>query len=182
MRSPWLTCLAILGITMLYVLPAVGQTTGSGSSGAGSAPSPGTSPGSPGPTNPGPAPTQPGRPAAQPGAPSIGTAPAQPGAPSVGTAPGKSMPGSAPSGTGQMGSGSASTDPGKSTVTTGQASSDQVRSVQQALQAKGMDPGPVDGIVGPRTQEALRAYQKDQNLPQTGNLDAQTLGKLGVPK
>jgi peptidoglycan hydrolase-like protein with peptidoglycan-binding domain len=57
-----------------------------------------------------------------------------------------------------------------------------VRSAQQALQAKGMDPGPVDGIVGPRTQAALRAYQRDQNLPQTGRLDDQTLGKLGVSK
>ena len=56
-----------------------------------------------------------------------------------------------------------------------------MRSVQQALQSKGMDPGPADGIAGPRTQAAVRAYQKDQNLPQTGNLDAQTLGKLGVP-
>jgi hypothetical protein len=179
MRSPWLTCLAILGITTLFVLPAVGQTSGSG---AGSAPSTGTSPGSPGPTNPAPSP---GQPAAKPGAPSVGTAPAQPGAPgtpSVGTAPGKAMPGSAQPGTGQMGSGSASTGATKSTAPMDQASSEQVRNAQQALQSKGMDPGPVDGVVGPRTQAALRAYQKDQNLPQTGQLDVQTLGKLGVSK
>lgn len=31
-----------------------------------------------------------------------------------------------------------------------------------------MDPGPIDGVMGARTQAALRAYQKDQNLPQTG--------------
>jgi peptidoglycan hydrolase-like protein with peptidoglycan-binding domain len=81
-----------------------------------------------------------------------------------------------------MGSGSASTGATKSTAPMDQASSEQVRNAQQALQSKGMDPGPVDGVVGPRTQAALRAYQKDQNLPQTGQLDVQTLGKLGVSK
>jgi hypothetical protein len=32
-----------------------------------------------------------------------------------------------------------------------------------------------------RTQSALRAYQKEQNLPQTGQLDDQTRQKLGIP-
>jgi peptidoglycan hydrolase-like protein with peptidoglycan-binding domain len=54
--------------------------------------------------------------------------------------------------------------------------------LQQSLQAKGMEPGPIDGFMGPRTQAALRAYQKDQNLPQTGQSDAQTLEKLGVQR
>src|SRR2546428_6181879 len=33
-----------------------------------------------------------------------------------------------------------------------------VREVQQALVAAGYDPGPIDGIMGPRTKAALRKY------------------------
>ena len=55
-----------------------------------------------------------------------------------------------------------------------------VRQVQEALKAQGHDPGPVDGVMGPQTQDALRAYQRSQNLTETGRLDAQTSEKLGV--
>jgi len=55
-----------------------------------------------------------------------------------------------------------------------------VRQVQEALKAQGHDPGPVDGVMGPQTQEALRDYQHSQNLTETGRLDPQTAGKLGV--
>jgi peptidoglycan hydrolase-like protein with peptidoglycan-binding domain len=37
-------------------------------------------------------------------------------------------------------------------------SRDRVREVQQALKASGHDPGPIDGILGPRTKAALRSY------------------------
>jgi peptidoglycan hydrolase-like protein with peptidoglycan-binding domain len=84
-------------------------------------------------------------------------------------------------GVGQVGPGSSTPDAGKGIGATGQASVESVRSAQQALQSKGMDPGPTDGIIGPRTQSALRAYQKEQNLPQTGQLDDQTRLKLGIP-
>ena len=57
---------------------------------------------------------------------------------------------------------------------------DQIRSAQQALQGTGMNPGPIDGVLGPRTQQAVRDYQKQQNLPQTGQLDTATLQKLGI--
>jgi hypothetical protein len=59
----------------------------------------------------------------------------------------------------------------------GQAS---VRQVQEALKAQGHDPGPIDGVMGPQTQEALRAYQRSQNLTETGRLDRETSQKLGV--
>jgi peptidoglycan hydrolase-like protein with peptidoglycan-binding domain len=62
----------------------------------------------------------------------------------------------------------------------GRLSTDQVRSAQQALQGTGLNPGPIDGVVGPQTQQAVRDYQKKQNLPQTGQFDAATLQKLGV--
>jgi len=38
------------------------------------------------------------------------------------------------------------------------ASTSHVREVQEALAAAGYDPGPIDGIMGPRTKSALRKY------------------------
>jgi lysozyme family protein len=38
------------------------------------------------------------------------------------------------------------------------ASASHVRELQEALQKSGYDPGPVDGIMGPRTKAALRKY------------------------
>jgi len=58
--------------------------------------------------------------------------------------------------------------------------SDQVKQAQEALKAKGQDPGPVDGIIGPNTARAIRAYQKQQQIASTGKLDQQTLESLGV--
>ena len=55
-----------------------------------------------------------------------------------------------------------------------------VKQVQEALKAQGHDPGPVDGVMGPQTQDALRAYQRAQNLTETGRLDRETSEKLGV--
>lgn len=61
-----------------------------------------------------------------------------------------------------------------------QGDASRIRRVQEALKAEGHDPGPIDGVMGPKTQEALRQYQKDQNLRQTGRLDQETMSKLGV--
>ena len=41
---------------------------------------------------------------------------------------------------------------------------DRTRGVQQQLKAKGFDPGPVDGISGPRTRAAVRDFQRANNL------------------
>ena len=60
------------------------------------------------------------------------------------------------------------------------AGNSQVRQVQEALKAQGHDPGPIDGVMGPQTQQAIREYQKSQNLSETGRIDAQTAQKLGV--
>jgi peptidoglycan hydrolase-like protein with peptidoglycan-binding domain len=56
----------------------------------------------------------------------------------------------------------------------------QVRRAQEALKDEGHDPGPIDGVMGPRTKEALRGFQKQENLQETGRLDRETLEKLGV--
>ena len=55
---------------------------------------------------------------------------------------------------------------------------DMVRRAQEELRQLGYDPGPIDGISGPQTQQALRTYQRDYNLPVTGRLNAQTKQKL----
>ena len=60
------------------------------------------------------------------------------------------------------------------------ASSEQVRQIQETLKAQGQDPGPIDGVMGARTQAALRSYQGSNNLAATGRADAQTMEKLGV--
>lgn len=60
------------------------------------------------------------------------------------------------------------------------AGRENVRAAQQALKDKGMDPGPVDGMMGPKTKAALRDYQKKEGLKETGRLDAETMAKLGV--
>jgi hypothetical protein len=67
---------------------------------------------------------------------------------------------------------------GSSSSSTGNEST--VRSAQQALKDKGYDVGTADGKMGPRTEDALKQFQQAQGLPQTGDLDQQTLSKLGV--
>jgi peptidoglycan hydrolase-like protein with peptidoglycan-binding domain len=59
-------------------------------------------------------------------------------------------------------------------------SKDQVKQIQEALKDKGQDPGQADGIMGPKTQQALRQFQKSQNLQVTGRVDQQTASALGV--
>jgi hypothetical protein len=46
----------------------------------------------------------------------------------------------------------------KSAVSGAAARTSHVREVQRALAAAGFDPGPIDGIMGPRTKLALRKY------------------------
>ncbi|MHC4201149.1 MAG: peptidoglycan-binding domain-containing protein [Planctomycetota bacterium] len=48
------------------------------------------------------------------------------------------------------------------------------RKVQGALKKAGLDPGPVDGKMGRLTTEAIRAFQRDNNLPETGRADKAT--------
>jgi Putative peptidoglycan binding domain len=55
-----------------------------------------------------------------------------------------------------------------------------VRDAQRALRDLGYAPGPMDGIVGPRTREALRRYQRSEGLPTTGRLDVETMARLDV--
>ena len=55
-----------------------------------------------------------------------------------------------------------------------------IREAQQALKAQGHDPGPIDGLMGPKTQQALREFQSSNGLQQTGRLDEETKEKLNI--
>ena len=56
---------------------------------------------------------------------------------------------------------------------------DNVRQVQAALQAKGFDPGPIDGVAGARTKAAVRKFQDRFGMKASGEIDNQTLFALG---
>jgi len=56
----------------------------------------------------------------------------------------------------------------------------EVMVMQRSLREKGFNPGPEDGIVGPRTRAALMDYQKKQGLPPSGRMDDDTKSRLGV--
>jgi peptidoglycan hydrolase-like protein with peptidoglycan-binding domain len=66
----------------------------------------------------------------------------------------------------------------KDTVKGNSRPSADVRSAQQALKGRGFDPGPTDGVMGPRTTAAVRDFQQKENLTVTGQLDAETHSRL----
>ncbi len=142
----------------LMVAPAFAQTGGSsgtGTSGTGSSSGAGSTSGTGGTSGSGSMPST------------------QPGATPRGGSSGRNQPGMSSSDT-MQGSGSMHDKTGN------KADKSKVRQVQEALKAQGHDPGPIDGVMGPQTQEAIRAYQRSQNLTETGRLDAQTTEKLGI--
>ncbi len=52
----------------------------------------------------------------------------------------------------------------------GEPTKARVASAQAALQKLGYDPGPADGVEGPRTRAAIKKFQRDVALPETGRL------------
>jgi peptidoglycan hydrolase-like protein with peptidoglycan-binding domain len=54
--------------------------------------------------------------------------------------------------------------------------------VQQALKDKGFYSGPVDGMPGPQTRDAISAFQKANDLHVTADksLDDETFRALGI--
>jgi peptidoglycan hydrolase-like protein with peptidoglycan-binding domain len=53
-----------------------------------------------------------------------------------------------------------------------------IAEMQQRLLDLGYQPGPADGILGKRTIDALKKYQRDNNLSVTGKLDNKTIINL----
>lgn len=65
----------------------------------------------------------------------------------------------------QLAGGSALAVPGSES---GALSTTQLKAMQQALSEMGYDAGPADGLLGPRTQNAIRIYQVVYQLPADG--------------
>jgi peptidoglycan hydrolase-like protein with peptidoglycan-binding domain len=57
---------------------------------------------------------------------------------------------------------------------------DRYREIQQALADAGHFDGPVDGLWGKNSVQALRNFQSAQGLDATGKIDAQTLIRLNL--
>jgi len=53
-----------------------------------------------------------------------------------------------------------------------------IRDLQQALADKGFNPGPVDGVTGPRTRAAIKAFQKANGLTVDGIVGPNTRAAL----
>ena len=56
----------------------------------------------------------------------------------------------------------------------------EIKKVQETLRGKGYYGGTVDGVFGLRPRASIRAYQKAENLPVTGQVDARTAAGLVV--
>lgn len=55
-----------------------------------------------------------------------------------------------------------------------------VRKIQEALKAARVDPGPIDGIFGPKTEAAVLGFQLDKGLVPDGEVGPQTAGALEI--
>ncbi len=53
-----------------------------------------------------------------------------------------------------------------------------VRDIQQALASGGLYDGPIDGLVGPQTEAAIRAFEQSAGLPTTGEASAGLLASI----
>ncbi|UCH74923.1 MAG: peptidoglycan-binding protein [Rhodospirillales bacterium] len=54
----------------------------------------------------------------------------------------------------------------------------QIAEIQQLLVERGYNPGPVDGLLGPRTTAAIDQYQGDRGLARTGRASPELLSHL----
>ncbi len=69
-----------------------------------------------------------------------------------------------------------------SPVTPVLASDSTVTQIQQKLEERGYDPGPIDGIMGKKTKSAIKKFQSDSGLESTGAINRVTLDKLDLSK
>jgi peptidoglycan hydrolase-like protein with peptidoglycan-binding domain len=56
----------------------------------------------------------------------------------------------------------------------------EIKHLQETLRSKGHYRGKVDGVFGLRTRASIRAYQKAENFPISGEVDAWTADGLGI--
>jgi len=60
------------------------------------------------------------------------------------------------------------------------SSGDAVTALQRKLYAMGFNPGAIDGIFGPRTDQAVRRYQEQKGLQVDGIAGPETFTSLGM--
>lgn len=53
-----------------------------------------------------------------------------------------------------------------------------IKHIQMLLKIAGFDPGSADGSVGPKTQKAIKDFQRQHQLPPDGRIGYRTLGAL----
>jgi peptidoglycan hydrolase-like protein with peptidoglycan-binding domain len=70
--------------------------------------------------------------------------------------------------------------PGGTEPGTPELSKNDMKAVEEALQAKGYKVGKVDGVADNDTRAAIRAFQKDKGSAMTGMVDQKTAEQLGV--
>ena len=58
----------------------------------------------------------------------------------------------------------------------------RVEEIQQILKYAGFEPGPIDGVMGGQTRSAVRKFQKEKGLKQTGKIDSVTYLALNRQK
>lgn len=59
-------------------------------------------------------------------------------------------------------------------------SAEMIRRAQEALRDQGYYEGAIDGVMSPRTATALKTFQRENGLAETGDLDPATVKKLGI--
>ncbi len=69
--------------------------------------------------------------------------------------------------------------PGHAAPVQAQTEPASVAAAQRALAALGYAAGSADGVMGPRTRQAIAAFQRDNGLPVTGEADQPTMAALG---
>jgi TPR repeat protein len=64
------------------------------------------------------------------------------------------------------------------TIRPAPGSASLVAEAQRLLRQRGYDPGPADGLAGPRTQSAIRSFQRSAGLPETGEVSTALIVKM----
>jgi peptidoglycan hydrolase-like protein with peptidoglycan-binding domain len=111
-----------------------------------------------------------------------GMAQAQTTSSSPSTAPTARSPyATAPSTTGTTGAATMPSSGGAAMGADATLSQPSIQQAQQQLKAQGLYNGPIDGVIGPETKQALSQFQQQNGLPQTATLDQQTMSRLMAP-
>jgi peptidoglycan hydrolase-like protein with peptidoglycan-binding domain len=72
------------------------------------------------------------------------------------------------------------TDNRRSSSARAPVSDPRTRELQQALNDRGYQAGPVDGIFGPQTRSAVREWQRSNNMEASGTPSSQMLSDLNI--